>query len=383
MSSFYHQVLGEAPSLQAREPFMPSSASDKALPLKDVRILVTDDDPLSLEVTRLTLMSRGAQVDVAGSGLAAVEKTACVAYDALLIDERMPGMPGSEAIAQIRARVHGDRVCIVAMVPRSDACAGERVLAAGANGWLAKPVSPRHLLGTITQCLGTRRSTPPDVASVQEHPMPQPPAEFAQLRSLEVTQAIARLGGNAGLYRQTLIAFTRGHADALSDIRSSLLGGEWEAAHRQTHTLKGICGTIGAMALHARLQALENEIQACSMQEALLEAVDAMLPEFQSLRDDVRRYAIAQASPGSGGLMVPLTASQLKALLDEARSLLANDDASAARAIEKIALQAKAQFPAAAWEPFVTYGMSYEFDKALEALTVLECSLKMGSSSGD
>lgn len=361
----------------------PSVASDKTLPLRDVRILVADDDALSLEVTRLTLMSRGAQVDMAGSGLLAIEKTAAVPYDALLIDERMPSMLGSEAIKCIRARPEGDKICIVAMVSRSDAAAGERVIAAGANGWLAKPVSPRHLLETVIGCIGERKPHRAKQEQKQESRVAQAPQEFAELQSMDVGAAIARLGGNAGLYRQTLLAFVRSHTGGVSEIRTSLLQCDGALAHRQSHTLKGICGTIGAQDLFSKFQALENQISAGALQDALLESLDAIEPAFEKLVADVRRYAAAHAAADTRSALAPMRRDEVCAALTTIRTLLESDDANAARSIEKLAGRARMHFPDAAWDPFVAYGVAYEFDKALLALTALEASFNMTTPSGD
>jgi hypothetical protein len=71
------------------------------------------------------------------------------------------------------------------------------------------------------------------------------------------------------------------------------------------------------------------------------------------------------------------------AALTTIRTLLESDDANAARSIEKLAGRARMQFPEAAWDPFVAYGVAYEFDKALLALTALEASFNMTTPSGD
>jgi CheY-like chemotaxis protein len=292
---------------------VPSVASDKTLPLRDVRILVADDDALSLEVTRLTLMSRGAQVDMAGSGLLAIEKTAAFPYDALLIDERMPSMLGSEAIKRIRARPEGDKICIVAMVSRSDAAAGERVIAAGANGCLAKPVSPRHLLETIIGCIGERKPHRAKQEQKQESRVAQAPQEFAELQSMDVGAAIARLGGNAGLYRQTLLAFVRSHTDGVAEIRTSLLQCDGALAHRQSHTLKGICGTIGAQDLfpssrlwrtrfpqgHCRTLCWKASMRSCLPSRNSSQMFAAMLPRTRPPIPAVRwrRCAVTRSAP--------------------------------------------------------------------------------------
>jgi two-component system, cell cycle sensor histidine kinase and response regulator CckA len=89
---------------------LPASAllAPGTLPLTGQRILVADDEPSVRIMLAEALEARGAEVEAVANGVHAVQaaaeaKAAGRAFDAALIDIRMPGMPGPAAIQRIRA----------------------------------------------------------------------------------------------------------------------------------------------------------------------------------------------------------------------------------------------------------------------------------------
>lgn len=122
--------------------------------LKDRRILLAEDVEINAEIVKRLLTIRGAQVDIAENGEAAVrrfQESAPGYYDAVLMDVRMPVMDGLEATAAIRAldRADARTVPIIAMTANAFDEDVERSLHAGMNAHLSKPVEPQHLYETL------------------------------------------------------------------------------------------------------------------------------------------------------------------------------------------------------------------------------------------
>ena len=114
-----------------------------------VRVLLADDQQLLRTGFRMVL---GAQPDLevvgeAGNGTEAVELTAQLAPDVVLMDVRMPGMDGIEATRRIVASGAATRVLILTTFDLDEyAFAGLR---AGASGFLLKDVPPDDLTAAI------------------------------------------------------------------------------------------------------------------------------------------------------------------------------------------------------------------------------------------
>ena len=115
------------------------------------RLLVAEDNPVNQRVIARMLQKLGFQADLAASGrevLAALERER---YDLILMDCQMPEMDGFEATAAVRAREQGSaRTPIVALTANAMQGDRERCLAAGMDGYLAKPVRLEDLERVIT-----------------------------------------------------------------------------------------------------------------------------------------------------------------------------------------------------------------------------------------
>ncbi|MGH9750099.1 MAG: response regulator, partial [Candidatus Polarisedimenticolia bacterium] len=122
-----------------------------------LRILLAEDNAVNLLVAGRVLEKQGHAVTVVGDGRAAVEtwfRTERDApFDLVLMDIQMPEMDGLEATAAIRAReaATGRRVPIVAMTAHAMQGDRERFLAAGLDGYLAKPLVAGDLLDLVAR----------------------------------------------------------------------------------------------------------------------------------------------------------------------------------------------------------------------------------------
>jgi CheY-like chemotaxis protein len=119
-----------------------------------VRLLFVDDNEINRKVLRSMLESAGivlAEAEDAESGLAMIEVGD---YELVLMDLRMPGMDGLEAIRKIRARTDAKASLPVIVVTADNAHnIRTQVLAAGGDELLHKPVQMQALFDTIAAVL--------------------------------------------------------------------------------------------------------------------------------------------------------------------------------------------------------------------------------------
>ncbi|MFD9698366.1 response regulator [Lentzea sp. NPDC059081] len=113
------------------------------------RVLVVDDQRLIREgIASLLGLQPGIEVvGTAADGLEAVEQAVVLAPDVVLMDVRMPGLDGVEAVALLRRRAPGCRVVMLTTFDDEDYVV--RSLRAGACGYLLKDLPSAELASAV------------------------------------------------------------------------------------------------------------------------------------------------------------------------------------------------------------------------------------------
>lgn len=118
------------------------------------RVLLVEDSAESRAVTAAALGQLGLRVDVAVDGAEAVASAAGRRYDAILMDVGLPVMDGLEATRRIRRGERaGDKVPIIGFTAQSGHGIRDRCLAAGMDGYLAKPVTRESMVAALLRWL--------------------------------------------------------------------------------------------------------------------------------------------------------------------------------------------------------------------------------------
>jgi DNA-binding response OmpR family regulator len=120
------------------------------------RILIIDDEENIRRVTRLTLEAAGYEVGEAADGERGLEAFGDGSvWDAVLLDQRMPGMDGLETLRHIKERRRGARV-IMATAYASIELAVE-AMKLGATDFVRKPMTPEILRNAVAAALSKQQ----------------------------------------------------------------------------------------------------------------------------------------------------------------------------------------------------------------------------------
>ncbi|MBI4876926.1 MAG: response regulator [Acidobacteria bacterium] len=123
-------------------------------PADALHILVAEDNSVNQRLVERLLSRDGHSVIVAGNGREALEALEAQGFDAIFMDIQMPGMDGFEATRIIRereARSGEKRMPIIAMTAHAMAGDRERCLAAGADGYVSKPIQIAELRDNLAR----------------------------------------------------------------------------------------------------------------------------------------------------------------------------------------------------------------------------------------
>ena len=134
-------------------PSAGSGRSEAAAGVGPLKILSGEDNPFGRVVLNAVLQELGHEVEFIGRGEDAPQRLAQGTFDLVLMDMVLPGIDGIEAIRRIRGGAAPvSRIAVIGVSGRGEDEAAAR--AAGANGFLLKPVSPRELALALANVIG-------------------------------------------------------------------------------------------------------------------------------------------------------------------------------------------------------------------------------------
>jgi two-component system sensor histidine kinase ChiS len=137
-----------------REAYAPGSRQ------APITVLIVEDNEDNLFTLREMLAPLSFEIATATTGRQAIEYCRMQLPDLVITDVQMPGMSGLQATGAIRALPGGADVPILALTAQAMKGDRERILSAGVDEYLAKPVAPRELRAAVTRLIAPRR---PDV----------------------------------------------------------------------------------------------------------------------------------------------------------------------------------------------------------------------------
>ena len=117
-------------------------AEDDFADLRDMRVLLAEDNEINQMIASELLTNKGVAVDVAGTGLEALAALESKQYDVVLMDIQMPQMDGLTATARIRTNPALKGLPVIAMTAHAMAGDREVSLHSGMDDHLTKPIDP-------------------------------------------------------------------------------------------------------------------------------------------------------------------------------------------------------------------------------------------------
>lgn len=199
-----------------------------------LRILVVEDNLFNQRLVAAFLEEGGHTPILAANGREALATLEGESFDLVLMDIEMPDMDGFQATAAIRAREAstGFHLPILAMTAHATREDRDRCLAAGMDGYIAKPMRYEELIELAER-----------VAFREPRPAGPPPAA-----------GIGRAGVRPELVRQ----FMDDAARLQAEIREAIARQDGAALQRAAHSLSGTAGFFKAQAVYDLARRLES-----------------------------------------------------------------------------------------------------------------------------
>jgi len=240
-----------------------ASPTDEARPNFDFsgsRVLLVEDNEINRQLALELLKDTGVALDVAGNGEEAVAMVirGAVPYDLVLMDIQMPVMDGYEATRTIREDRRFASLPIIAMTAHALQEELQKILRAGMDAYITKPIDAKAMLRTMSVFLCGQGSSE-HIFEKRENTTGNE-VVIPDIEGLDVSGALYRLDGDKDLYLWLLRSFVENQTGIATLIEELLGADDTGQAARHIHTIKGIAGSIGAVALEELSRSLENAI---------------------------------------------------------------------------------------------------------------------------
>jgi PAS domain S-box-containing protein len=232
------RLLGAKDQTHASTMITRDSLQDERDPEQWLDILLAEDNIVNQKLATRLLEKRGHKVMVVGNGREALAALAHKSYDLVLMDVQMPELGGIEATTMLREKekltgAHQPIVAMTALVMKNDR---ERCLAAGMDGYLAKPIRPQEL-DEVLDARMVRRSSSPRRGSSAPVPSQRP---------VDVGELLDRLDGDRVFLAELTELFRADYPRQIRAIREAILQDDALGVKQASHALKGALSNLAA-----------------------------------------------------------------------------------------------------------------------------------------
>jgi len=117
------------------------------------KILVIEDNEQNIYLTTFILEKNGHEVAQAQDGREGIELASNVKPDLILLDIQLPVMDGYEVARRLKKETETRDIPIVAVTSYAMVGDRERILAAGCEGYIEKPINPETFMSEVEQYL--------------------------------------------------------------------------------------------------------------------------------------------------------------------------------------------------------------------------------------
>lgn len=202
-----------------------------------LRILVAEDNRTNQVVIESILTSERHRVDIVADGEAALDALEKASYDLVIADLHMPNLGGLEAMRVYGFTHRGRRVPWLILTGDATRETLEECAAAGADGYLTKPVQPTMLLARVAQLTESAREA-------QIIALGRPTEEVESGDTVRTGPT-----GKALTPAQLQDRFTTVAGSEIERMQRALMDGDFRKLRRSTHALSMIASEFGATAL--------------------------------------------------------------------------------------------------------------------------------------
>ncbi len=265
--------------------------AERGVKLRELRVLLAEDDFINRVVSLGMLKELGCRVDVAVDGQEAVQAFEKQSYDVVLMDMQMPVMDGLEATRWIRAMEEQRRNSVsssslpVARVPIVALSASvfqhERDLCreAGMDDFLSKPIEVRPMVELLAKWGGAAES-----GAVESEAVPVVRPGAARLNVYDREALLDRVMGDQEMVKRITDGFLENIPIDIVELKEFIARGDVSLAGARAHRMKSAMSVVGGLAMSEVVFQMEKAAKVGD-----LAAIQALVPELDHCFAELKR----------------------------------------------------------------------------------------------
>ncbi|WP_031412595.1 ATP-binding protein [Vibrio parahaemolyticus] len=262
---------------------------------QNLRILLAEDNRVNALVAKGFCEKLGHAVDVAETGLVAVEKARDNDYDLILMDNHMPEMNGVEATRFIREKLEV-KTLLFAYTADVFREAHDHFIAAGADHVLTKPLQRESFADALKQFSARLKVKQTEEVSPASNvlQLQRKPIENLRLTEEELSNSemLASLKEHPNELLDLLNSIITDFELAVDDLIENFMQSDFDSLKLTMHTTKGMALNLGlkilaSQALELETQLKMNQVPAIEQLQMLINRLQVNIHQGHRLRDEL------------------------------------------------------------------------------------------------
>ena len=374
-STLYDTILkafGKHIVINANENIRSNNFLDIKKLIQGAKILLVEDNIQNQEIAAEFLQKANISVKIANNGKEAIEILENEEFDGVLMDCQMPILDGYEATKQIRKIEKRKDLPIIAMTANAMQGDREKCINSGMNDYISKPLDFNKFYETLAKWIKPKNF---NVFEEQKEETNEVDIKTIKIDGINIPQALSRMAGNQKLFLNQLRRFVKSQNSFEEKILTFVKNSDLESAIREAHTLKGLCGNIGADLLFEKAKELEFHLKEKTFDDKYGDLIKVIKTDLELLINNIKR-AISNFLPNEINDKSALNKEEIEELFEELEKLLKELDSNALIKANELQIEVEKIGYFNELDNFINYVNDFDFDKADEYLKLLRKELQ-------
>ncbi len=336
--------------------------------LSGAKILLVEDNLQNQEIATEFLNKTNINIVIANNGKEAVDiLNENEEFDAVLMDCQMPIMDGYEATKHIREIEKFANLPIIAMTANAMQGDKEKCISVGMNDYISKPLDFNKFYETLGKWVKVKNLIQKVAEKIEVEDIN---IDNLKIEGIDINEALARMAGNKKLFLTQLERFVKSQ----EDFKTRIVDEDLETAIREAHTLKGLCGNIGANSLFTKAKELEYHLKEKGFDNNSFLLIQILNEELQELIEKIKEqlniFGLEKENESLDNLEID--EEKVSKLIDKLQYLLDELDSDAIIKANELKNELSKTLHSEKLDRLMSSINNFDFDKASEILQTIK-----------